>query len=182
MSEPLLVVTALVLPVFFGLSGCREPNSNTLQAQTAIAEVAGGQAAENNSAQAPASDAKYQPVTLCNIEYINAAPFGNEPSTVNTPLVVRGWLGSESGLLEYPQLLVADGNNSVVAQYPLQLNMDRPDVVQAYPGRAGLERSGFEVKVGLDGLGGQAYHLYLVYNSGSGRFACDNGRQIMLSR
>jgi hypothetical protein len=64
----------------------------------------------------------------------------------------------------------------------LTLDLDRPDVVQAYPGRAGLERSGFEATVDPAVLAPREYHLYLAYEAAGAHHACDNGRRVQVSR
>lgn len=155
------------------LAGCREPNSN------AVFSGAHTAAPASNSRFA---DERRAPATLCNLEFIGASPFAAAPISVDSPVLVRGWLGSEEGTLVDPRLVLVDGAGAVAARYPLTLDRDRPDVVHAYPGHPGLERSGFEVTVDPAVLAPQEYHLYLAYDSAGKHYACDNGRIVRLSR
>lgn len=155
------------------LGGCREPNANTIFAKA------------HGAAAAPNRLSGYkQPVvaTLCNLEFIDGAAFSAIPVTVGSPVLVRGWLGSSEGAPMGPVLTVATVTGDVVARFPLALDHDRPDVVRAYPGRPGLERSGFEVTLDPAALASQEYHLYLAYASAGEPHVCDNGRRVRVSR
>jgi hypothetical protein len=157
------------------LAACREPNANALYAEAhAVAPAA--------LAAAPAQVAQALPAALCNLEFAGDVAFGADVMPVNAPVAIRGWLGSDDGAPRDPRLLLVDGTGAVAAQYPLTLDRERPDVVRAYPGRDGLQRSGFEVRVDPAALAPQDYHLYLAYDAAGGRHACDNGRRVRVSR
>lgn len=156
------------------LAACREPNDNALYDQAhAVAATASA---------TRYADERRQPATLCNLEFIDGTAFAATPVAVVAPIRVRGWLGSLDGAPAHPELVLVDGGGAVAARYPLTLDRDRPDVVRAYPGRPGLERSGFEVVVDPAVLAPQEYHLYLAYDSAGARHACDNGRRVRVSR
>ena len=171
MKHTCVVVGGLSLLV---LAGCREPNANALYAE-AHAVTASAQ-------EKPPADVRRTPATLCNLEFADGVAFAAAPLPVDAPVAIRGWLGSDDGAPRDPRLLLVDGTGSLAAQYPLTLDRDRPDVVRAYPGRDGLQRSGFEVRIDPAALAPQDYHLYLAYDSTGGEHACDNGRRVRVSR
>lgn len=169
-TRTLLVATTCVALL---LAGCREPNANPVFSGA------------HTVAPAPSSrfaDERRVPATLCNLEFIGASAFAAAPVSVESPVLVRGWLGSDEGTLVDPLLMLVDGDGAVAARYPLTLDRDRPDVVHAYPGQQGLARSGFEVTVDPAVLAPREYHLYLAYDSAGKHYACDNGRIVRLSR
>jgi len=156
------------------LAACREPNPHAFYAD----------AHARATASPPPAPAAARPIaaTLCNVEFVDGVAFTAAPMPVAAPVAIRGWLGSDGGAPRNPRLLLVDGAGAVAAQFALTLDRARPDVVRAYPGRAGLQRSGFELRVDPAALAPQDYHLYLAYDSAGGPHACDNGRRVRVSR
>lgn len=155
------------------LAACREPNANSfyVQAHAAVADESGLHFA----------DERRLPATLCNLEFIGGSAFAAAPVGIDGPVLVRGWLGSDKGAPVDPRLVLVDGDGGVAARYPLTLDRERPDVVRAYPGQAGLARSGFELTIDPAALAPREYHLYLAYESAGEHRACDNGRRVQVS-
>lgn len=155
-------------------TGCREPNAPETPASGPIAT-----APEDHSGK-PATAPALAISTLCNIESIDGTAFGASSVAVARPVRIVGWLGSDSGTApQAPMLRLADAASKVVIRdYPLKLAIERPDVAQVFPGKQGLQSSGFEVVVDPKDLAAGVRHLYLVYQDGAAGFVCDNGRQI----
>ena len=169
MRSPCSLALTSALLLLTGLTGCQEPN-----------EV---ESAEPATSGQGATGAAVETATLCNIEMVDGVLFNSEPPVATSSARIRGWLGSDAGkALDSPLLVMADTDKTVVRTFPLQLSIDRPDVVQAFPGSFGLEKSGFEVSVSPAADSGGEYHLYLTYRSGLRSFICDNGRRIRFAK
>jgi hypothetical protein len=165
------------------LAACREPNG--LPGDVPVAGTVATKSAL--PAQAPsridaASVEKSADAHLCNLEYVNDALFGVQDARVRGDFLIRGWLGDESGDAPGdPALVLVDVAHNAAYRLPLQRNLPRPDVADAYAGRADLASSGFELKVASAALPAGRFHLLLAYRVGDRLHTCDNGRQLQLS-
>lgn len=166
--------------VMLGLASCREPNTNPLQADAAgdgTPMSTEGNSSAGNATEKRSEGAAPLAATVCNIEYADGKVFGATPVPVATGALIRGWLGHDAGAPVAPRLVIADATGASTAEYPLQLDVERPDVVEAYPNRQGLERSGFKATLGPL-AGTPPFHLYLLYDFGASTYICDNGRYV----
>ena len=172
----MLVPTAMMLL----LCGCREPNTPI---GSTASEASPGQPAITAEAHPGRVLGNYEQASMCNIEMIAGLALGAEAVALTTPADVRGWLADDAGRIPGTPALVVAGEDKVVArEIPIQLVIPRPDVVQAYPGKQGLERSGFQISVDPRGIAPGKYHLYLTFTSPDHKnYICDNGRYVQIS-
>ena len=181
------------------LAACKEPNSYSppgadaaspapeaaAAPEPAQAAIAGGASADAVPAQARSSIAELLanplPGQLCNIEFIDGASFGANPSLTKGRFVIRGWLGDASGLRPADATLVLsrEGVDSKTL-LPISLNVARPDVEAYYSGTKGLSQSGFEAAVDVSSQQPGQFHLYLAYAIDGQGYICDNGRVVQL--
>lgn len=123
------------------------------------------------------------PSGLCNLEFLDDQLFvGQDLSSAGTEASFAGWVGDERsrGVPANPSLrLEVDGDKTQVWDVPLVLGLKREDVVQAL-NEPGVVDTGFRQDVSLAGLPAGRYHLFLSYQSGEARYACDSGRFAML--
>lgn len=168
--------------------GCREPNGPPSAVPVAASAAAATPSPTSPPPTAPLRiDAdlvrKAAAAQMCNLEYIDDAPFGAQEANARGSFRVRGWLGDASGAApQEPVLLLESAAGDAVYRLPLELALPRPDVVQAFPGTAGLEKSGFEAHVDPAALTAGRFHLFLAYRLGARLHACDNGRQVRISQ
>lgn len=168
--------------------GCREPNGPPSAVPVAASAAAATPSPTSPPPTAPLRiDAdlvrKAAAAQMCNLEYIDDAPFGAQEANARGSFRVRGWLGDASGAApQEPVLLLESAAGDAVYRLPLALALPRPDVVQAFPGTAGLEKSGFEAHVDPAALTAGRFHLFLAYRLGARLHACDNGRQVRISQ
>ncbi len=168
------------------LGACEEPNaaraaaaapgskSAPVAAQAQAAQVANAGVLETG----PAPALEMAPGALCNLEFLDDAPFGSDATPVVAPFKVRGWLGDDAGAVITRAEVVLDGAASGQAAAPIALGIARADVAAAYPRNSGLADSGFEVRLDPSRLPPGDYHMYLRYWVGAAAHVCDNGRRL----
>lgn len=165
------------LIVVLPLMGCVEPNS-----APPVLPTPGAEADEPApELRAGAETRAFRQGTLCNIESLSGTPFDARDMPLQGPAEVQGWLAGEAGApVDDPALVLVDAAKAEVRRIPLQLVVARPDVVAAFPGTPGLEKSGFKTILDPGGVAAGRYHMYLTYETGPERYVCDNGRFLRL--
>lgn len=120
----------------------------------------------------------FKPLQTCNLGMVNATTFRSQPvelkaSDTNT---FKGWLYA-SELVNPTYWLRFDGQqaNSYL-HTPLQLRVERPDVLAVHPDAPRV--SGFTVAVPANMMPTGEYHVYLAVESGDTTYICDSGRHI----
>lgn len=170
------------------LAACQEPNEPKPAAVEVAATSPEPAATQQPAAAQPQAEAidllaNPAPSQLCNVEFIDGVAFGPSVMPTTGRFVIRGWLGDASGARPVQATLVlaraGDGAKTLV---PISLEVERPDVVTAFPGKPGLDRSGFEKQVDLSAQEPGQFHMYLAYAVGGQSYVCDNGRQVQLSK
>jgi hypothetical protein len=172
------------------LGACREPNAPAPAAVATPSVTPAGAApataalpAGTPTPVAEGAQTELKPGQLCNLEFIDGAPFTAQPSATTGRFQLRGWLGDLSGTVPgATALILASSNVGARFSLPIAFTIARPDVVQAFPGKAGLAQSGFQTDVDLSTLPPADYHLYLTYSVAGVNYACDNGRHVAYSR
>lgn len=171
------LVVALFVPL--GLSACQQTNGNSEgseKATTAAPSITAGAETEPKlTAYAPGA---YTPLITCNLGMVNATNFGSQPVALKTEHAnaFKGWLFA-SGLAapEY-WLRFDDQHAGSYLHTPLQLSIERPDVVAAHP--EAPRDSGFAVTIPANALPAGHYHAYIAVNSGGTTYICDSGRYV----
>lgn len=174
----------LALLLAIALGACEEPNASRESAgepsPTAAANPdAVGASAVSGSQIPPDAARKMEQASVCNLEFLDGAPFDGADKVVQAPFMVRGWLGDPSGAAPVsPTLVLAAEQGAAEFRVAVQQSVARPDVVAAFPGNPGLAQSGFDAKVDPAAMAPGRYHLYLTYSIGDRFFVCDNGRYL----
>jgi hypothetical protein len=161
--RPLLALGALALV------SCKEPN-----APAVTTTPPPGQATRMAEPSPPPA---YKISTLCNLESVNDAAFGDADVPIDRAPTVEGWLAMDG---TDAQFVLAREDKAIVASYPLQATRARPDVAQAFASQGVGAETGFRRTLQLEGVPAGRYHAYLAYMGSQGAVACDNGRHVVI--
>jgi hypothetical protein len=162
---PLLALGALALV------SCKEPNA------AAVTTTPPPGQATRNEAPEPSPPPAYKISTLCNLESVDGAAFGNADAPIDRAPTVEGWLAMDG---TNAQFVLAREDKAIVASYPLQATRARPDVAQAFASQGVGAETGFRRTLQLEGVPAGRYHAYLAYMGSQGAVACDNGRHVVI--
>lgn len=182
MRSPVCLVLAVLLSMTLG--GCREPGATAVPGPSDGVSDADQTPPKSESpgiSDQPGKSGGLRAGALCNLEFLDGKAFDTGAAQATAQSRLRGWLGDESGNIPgSPRLVLQDADK--VIGVPILLNIGRSDVAEAYPGKAGLENSGFEVSLAGASIVPGSYHVYLTYVIGSEGYLCDNGRHIVVSK
>lgn len=163
--------------VAFLLSACQQPGGNT-GATTSATPIGQTSAAAEGQLVAYTPSSAYKPLSTCNLGMVNVTTFGTQPVELNAGAVntFKGWLFATN--LDSPTywLRFDEQRGDRYLQSPLQLDIERPDVVASHP--KAPRTSGFAVAIPANALPPGQYHAYLAVKSGDTTYICDSGRHV----
>lgn len=172
--------TVVMVSAVFLLSACQQSGGNSGNSRSPTSATSEGQTgvAAGSQLMAYAPGSAYKPLSTCNLGMVNATTFGTQPVELKTGVanIFKGWLFATN--LDSPTYwLRFDGRQGDrYLQSPLQLDVERADVVASYPGAPRV--SGFAVTIPANALPPGQYHAYLAVKSGGTIYICDSGRYI----
>lgn len=117
----------------------------------------------------------------CNIELFGGDVIGSEPrKAVGSFPTISGWVIDKQNHTAPTAvfLRVSTEDNQRVWYAPIQLSVERPDIVAGNENNAALLNSGFNVQVKAESLPKGLYNLQIVSSNKSEKAICDNGRRI----
>lgn len=169
----------LLLP---SLDGCQEPGGQSASS----APVASAPASSSPVMQAVplAGLVAYQPtqtvspLTHCNLERLNSEMFGALPLTLNPSQAntFTGWMDPSGVGTPRFWLRFDDVQAKRYLQVPIQLTIDRPDVLASDPSAPRV--SGFALRLPANAVPVGQYHVYLAVTTDTAAYVCDNGRHV----
>jgi|GEM_PF-4427898 len=172
---------AASVAVLLLLAGCKEPNQTPAPAVDAAAATLRDAPVELD---AQARSVGLKPDALCNLErgdgklLDSSTPF--KPAVLNG-VVFAGWIadGVTRTVPASPLLVFKQTGGERVWQYPLTLDVKRDDVAHD-TGAQSLANVGFSANVNLTVLPPGTYRVLLVHEREGVRYACDNGRNVLV--
>lgn len=170
---------AMALPLV--VAACQEPNGQTAASANAgtSASAAASQPLHQNLLTAYIHGAvPFKPLPNCNLESLNSDLFGAQPLMLNPfqPNTLKGWVDPTGTTDSRLWLRFDDAQARRYLHAPLQLTIERSDVLTSDPGAPRV--SGFELRLPRNSLPAGRYHIYIAVTSDSTAHICDNGRQI----
>jgi hypothetical protein len=180
-ASKIAAASVVALSTVFLLSACQQsggrsesPASQTSATSVGQASVASG----SKQLEAYTPDSAYKPLLTCNLGTVNTTTFGVRPVELKADAAntFKGWLFATN--LDSPTYwLRFDGQQGDrYLQSPLQLDVERPDVIALHPDAPRV--SGFAVTVQANALPPGQYHAYLAVKSDDTTYICDSGRHI----
>jgi hypothetical protein len=124
-------------------------------------------------------------VTSCNLEALDAQPFGSAPSFVRAgkEFIVAGYAFDAQAKVTPAELrlraIAADGS---AVEATMHTGRERPDVPAYFGIGPWARRSGFVALLPSAGLAPGEYRLLLTWARGGELLACDNGRRLRVGR
>lgn len=174
----------------FALTACSPPPPDPVAAPAATPTESPSAAPAEPVAAPPVADAALpqplddaargeplQSAADCNLEAVGGQAFaagGSDPA-LTAGAKISGWIRDVNGVqMESPALRFENADKSAVWEVAVTRRVQRQDVDPADAS------SGFEVAVSPGAMPAGRYHAYLTYRSGGQRFACDNGRFVVI--
>lgn len=173
----LLAGTAIIAAAALA-GGC---NSSDESHPAMSAKPAGMASAKTATVSAYTPEQGSTPITSCNIETFDTTGFGVQSINATSGQVhsISGWIAFTLGGTPKYWLRLDNKQSNQYFEAPVNLSIQRPDVV-AMAGNAALPlNSGFKVDMPVNALPAGEYHVYLAAIDGQAVYSCDNGRQVI---